>query len=308
VMSATFGASAAMAQGGTLADEPLPTPEEIRNASDCEELARLWAGVNNEEFRLNALVEKGDANATFDREAYLAPLHERESEIVEEMRRDSDDEATDGCQEAFVRADIASEAARCDAWFGLGHDLNEEPLLMNTLRCVDQPFPAAASSGPSVSDIILGLIAAIPALILLLSPFTGYVSLSKGSQITGWMGMAAVPAVVIIYLLALLIASRQDFSGFDGIGFALLWFTLMAGTGLALSMAGLVGALQLAKPTSRWALKRYSDEKMAQASTRRYGADRGRWLMARASDLAGEQGLSRREAWEQAERELHGHR
>ncbi len=100
------------------------------------------------------------------------------------------------------------------------------------------------------------------------SPVTAAVCFWKGKRVLGLMGAAALPAAGLIFILANNAVADSDGGLEDNIAFGV--FIAMA---LMLVIAGLAipsffGAVRLARPNSRWASKRYDEDKMNRALTR----------------------------------------
>jgi hypothetical protein len=133
--TATFGDdgdSSVGTTGGGFVDEPLPTIEQLENAPGCDELNRFMAGVENENFRMNA--DRTDAeeqaqvedefDTDFDIEVYQVAFSDRQGDL--------------GCSDAEIMSVLETAFAQlCDAWIADGHDLDEDPLLLNTADCLD---------------------------------------------------------------------------------------------------------------------------------------------------------------------------
>ena len=117
--------------GESLRDESFPTVEELRAAEDCEELNRLMAGVENENFQVNAdrtlAEEEARAEDEYDTafDIYYEAFSERQGDI--------------GCSDAEMMSVLQTASdQRCEAWIDGGHSLDEDPLLMNTAYCIDE--------------------------------------------------------------------------------------------------------------------------------------------------------------------------
>jgi hypothetical protein len=117
--------------GESLRDEPFPTVEDLQAADDCEELNRLMAGVENENFRVNAdrtlAEEQAKAEDAYDTafDIYYEVFSERQGDL--------------GCSDAEMMSVLQTASdQRCEAWIDGGHSTDEEPLLMNTALCIDQ--------------------------------------------------------------------------------------------------------------------------------------------------------------------------
>jgi len=124
------GDSSAGTTGGGFVGEPLPTVEQFENAPGCDELNRLMAGVENENFRVNAdrtnAEEQAQAEDEFDThfDVYYIAFSDRQGDL--------------GCSDAEMMSVLQTAfEQRCDAWLADGHDLDEDPLLLNTASCLD---------------------------------------------------------------------------------------------------------------------------------------------------------------------------
>jgi hypothetical protein len=131
--SSSSGRSTATTTSGgeSLRDESFPTVDELQAAEDCDELNRLMAGVENENFRVNAdrtlAEEEAEAedefNTAFD--IYYEAFSERQGDIA--------------CSDAEMMSVLQTASdQRCEAWIEGGHSLDEDPLLMNTAHCIDE--------------------------------------------------------------------------------------------------------------------------------------------------------------------------
>lgn len=112
-------------------DEPFPTVDQLESAANCDELNRLMAGVENENFRVNAdrtaAEEEAQAEDEFDThfDVYYVAFSDRQGDL--------------GCSDAEMMSVLETASAqRCDAWLADGHDLDEDPLLLNTANCLDR--------------------------------------------------------------------------------------------------------------------------------------------------------------------------
>jgi hypothetical protein len=124
--------TATTASGGeSLRDESFPTVEELQVAEDCDELNRLMAGVESENFRVNAdrtlAEEEAGADDEYDTafDIYYEAFSERQGDL--------------GCSDAEMMSVLQTASdQRCQAWIDGGHSLDEDPLLMNTAYCIDE--------------------------------------------------------------------------------------------------------------------------------------------------------------------------
>jgi hypothetical protein len=130
--TATTTTTQAAASGGeSFRDESFPTVEELQAAEDCDELNRLMAGVENENFRVNAdrtlAEEEAGAEDEYDTafDIYYEAFSERQGDL--------------GCSDAEMMSVLQTASdQRCEAWIDGGHLLDEDPLLMNTAYCIDE--------------------------------------------------------------------------------------------------------------------------------------------------------------------------
>ena len=131
VAAATTTTQVAASGGESFLDESFPTVEELQAAEDCDELNRMLAGVENENFRVNAdrTLAEEEAEAEDEFENTFDPFYEAFSERQPELE----------CSDAEIMSvlDTASDQ-RCEAWIDGGHSLDEDPLLMNTANCIDE--------------------------------------------------------------------------------------------------------------------------------------------------------------------------
>jgi hypothetical protein len=131
VAAATTTTQVAASGGESFLDESFPTVEELQAAGDCDELNRMLAGVENENFRVDAdrTLAEEEAEAEDEFENTIDPYYEAFSERQADL----------GCSDAEMMSvlDTASDQ-RCEAWIDGGHSLDEDPLLMNTANCIDE--------------------------------------------------------------------------------------------------------------------------------------------------------------------------
>lgn len=116
--------------GDALADEPFPTVEQLQGAGDCDELNRMMAGVENENFRVNndrtAAEEEERVEDVYDTafDIYYQTFSERQGDLE--------------CSDAEMMGVLQTAGdQRCQAWIDEGHSLDENPLLLNTAFCID---------------------------------------------------------------------------------------------------------------------------------------------------------------------------
>jgi hypothetical protein len=116
--------------GESFRDESFPTVEELQAAEDCDELNRRMAGVENENFRVNAdrtlAEEEAEAEDEYDTafDIHYEAFSERQGDL--------------GCSDAEMMSVLQTASdQRCEAWIDGGHSLDEDPLLLNTAQCID---------------------------------------------------------------------------------------------------------------------------------------------------------------------------
>ena len=99
------------------------------------------------------------------------------------------------------------------------------------------------------------------------SPIAAAACFLKGRPVLGSMGALALPAAVGVFL-----AGRNALEGSSGeledLGTALGYGLIMVAVSGGLAIPSLFGAIRLARPSSRWASRFYSQEMMAAAAAR----------------------------------------
>ena len=114
--------------GETLLDQPLPTVEQLQSATQCSELNRLMAGVENETFRVNA------ERTLAEEKARAADEYENTFDVY--YRAFSERQADLECSDAEMMSVLQTASGqRCEQWMDSGHSPTEEPLLLNTAHC-----------------------------------------------------------------------------------------------------------------------------------------------------------------------------
>lgn len=118
---------------GAATNAAFPSVDELESAGDCDALNELMPGVEAEVFRFQADVTWDEYNtaAGADQLSELIPFDAHYTAFW-------DTNAALNCSTAEAETILAAaRVERCEVWLADGHDLDEDPLLVNTLVCVD---------------------------------------------------------------------------------------------------------------------------------------------------------------------------
>lgn len=118
---------ASASAGRVYLDEPLPALQQFEDATTCDEMHTLLAGVENERFRLKTDVTLAEDLANnlgdWDFQEYYDAFSDRQGDL--------------GCSDqVFMEVLENSNDALCERWIAEGHHAYEEPLMLNTAQCL----------------------------------------------------------------------------------------------------------------------------------------------------------------------------
>lgn len=97
----------------------------------------------------------------------------------------------------------------------------------------------------------------IPVSFALVSPASAIVCFQKGRRAGGWMGVLALPVMILVFVVGIISLRSQELDGFSGVGAGMGVVFLAVVAGVGAGFVSLTAATKAARPGSKWAARWY---------------------------------------------------